>query len=140
MASEDEVYDLDTSTAAACAVEEAPLVPAPLVPALVYKHEHKTQRRLPFDLALKPDVVVHVVVLLAALLWLATGVDAFLVVMACLLIAILCCLPQVLWCRIVDWVALALIIVLLVYRDYSQIWEDVMLVIFRVHNNATATR
>lgn len=101
---------------------------------------HKPRHRVSLQLAKNPSVAVHVVVLLAAVFWLATGLDFFLVLVASLLIVMLCCLPQVLWCRIVNWVALALVVVVLVYRDHSAIFEDVMLVVFRVHNNTTAAR
>ena len=100
----------------------------------------ETLHRASLKFSMNPSVAVHVVILLAAVLWLATGLDFFLVLIASLLIVMLCCLPQVLWCRIVDWVALALIVVVLVYRDHSAIFEDVMLVVFRVHHNATAVR
>lgn len=109
-----------------------------LVPA------HAQSRESPHGVSLKfamnPSVAMHTVILLAAVLWLAMGLDFFLVFIASLLIVMLCCLPQVLWCRIVDWVALALVVVVLVYRDHSAIFEDVMLVVFRVHHNATTAQ
>jgi hypothetical protein len=109
-----------------------------LVPA--HPEARETPHRASLKFAMNPSVAVHAVILLAAVLWLATGLDFFLVLIASLLIVMLCCLPQVLWCRIVDWVALALVVVVLVYRDHSAIFEDVMLVVFRVHHNATVAR
>ena len=100
----------------------------------------ETLQRASLKFGMNPSVAVHAVILLAAVLWLATGLDFFLVLIASLLVVMLCCLPQVLWCRIVDWVALALIVVVLVYRDHTAIFEDVLLVVFRVHHNATAAR
>ena len=122
---------------------DASTVPLPCadgVPVLPQTQTHKPRHRVSLEFTKNPSVAVHVVVLLAAVFWLATGLDFFLVLVASLLIVMLCCLPQVLWCRIVDWVALALVVVVLVYRDHSAIFEDVMLVVFRVHHNATAAR
>lgn len=112
----------------------APLVAAPVA----YECKDKPARCWPEDFALNPSAAGHVGVLLAVVLWLATGADAFLVIIAGVLILTLCCVPQALLYRIVDWAALALVAVLLVYRDNSAILEDVMLVVFRVHRNATA--
>lgn len=123
--------------------EHDPLASAPVVVeetfALLAKEPPKKHHRhwgLPVNL----NVGMHLLVAFAALLWLGTGVDLFLIVTACLLATVLCCVPQVLWCRLVDWIALALVLLVLVYRDHTAIFEDVMLVVFRVHTNTTAAR
>ena len=127
--------DADCTTATA-----VPPLCASGVLVAAHPEPRETSHRASLKFAINPSVAMHTVILLAAVLWLATGLDFFLVLIASLLIVMLCCLPQVLWCRIVDWVALALVVVVLVYRDHSAIFEDVMLVVFRVHHNATVAR
>lgn len=75
---------------------------------------------------------LHALVLLALVCAVLTGRDVFLIVAMAGLVVQLCLTSQAWALRILDWALLGVIVLAVLYRDREAIWEDILLVVFRV--------
>ena len=90
---------------------------------------------------------LHAFVFLALVCAVLTGRDVFLIVAMAGLVVLLCLMSQAWALRIVDWVLLGVLLLAVLYRDRDAIFEDILLVVFRVEpqsapppGNTTGTR
>ena len=83
-----------------------------------------------------PGLALHVSVFVALCLAAVTERDLFLVVAVACVTALLCVVRQAWLMRVVDWGLLAVLLIVMLYRDHSVLFEEILLILFRVYPTA----